>query len=358
MAKRDRTTPSPSLTSTSFPEPDTSARRRLRAEPSSEANPSATTPRVTYSLSDSSSSRSLSAEGEILRPSASEVISQSSVSSESEVEPLNLFSPTSAEESPFSHTSFGASFRMSDVEAQLDRLQVDRELKESILAMDREMQIEMINDIVRSRNMERMENMLQMLGRDVAGGEGNDDATGNAEQADSSDDDAQEADPQRIGMGQLLQALLNPGHLRGSGSGASPQLQQRIALFEQLRHQIFGMMQSSHEQEEALRRMGINRDIDEMSYEELLDLEEKIGSVSKGLPQEKLDSVMVRVPSVTASHGQCMICLDQLMCETLETGVMNVCRLKVCDHSFHETCIKGWLKENKICPICKKEACA
>lgn len=41
----------------------------------------------------------------------------------------------------------------------------------------------------------------------------------------------------------------------------------------------------------------------------------------------------------------CTICLDDL--KSMK------CKALICGHCFHENCINPWLKNNKICPICK-----
>ena len=40
---------------------------------------------------------------------------------------------------------------------------------------------------------------------------------------------------------------------------------------------------------------GVEIDIDNMSYEELLQLEEKIGSVSKGLSEDQLSKLKIKI---------------------------------------------------------------
>ena len=43
----------------------------------------------------------------------------------------------------------------------------------------------------------------------------------------------------------------------------------------------------------------------------------------------------------------CVICFEELEEE--------VVRLENCEHKFHKKCIKTWLKEKPICPICRTE---
>lgn len=260
--------------------------------------------------------------------------------------------------------NFSTNMADTSIEAQLDRLNVDADLKASILAMDPESQRDTLNDIVRNRNMERMQQMFSMLGD-----AGTPAAPSSPDAEDSEEEDASDETPQLrgsrngsplTGMGMLdllpfLMRSVAPAAGEGGTSNSARGMAQRAALFSQLREQLMMMLHSSHEQQEALERMGIDKDIDDMTYEELLELEERMGSVSKGLSDERASEVLQDVPSVTAGDGSCAICLDQLLCETLEDGQLRVSRIRNCDHMFHEKCIKGWLKENKICPICKKE---
>ena len=89
---------------------------------------------------------------------------------------------------------------------------------------------------------------------------------------------------------------------------------------------------------------------DRMTYEQLLDLEDKVGNVSKGLTQAQIK----KIPNVYFSkkhfknQEKCAIC----QYEYKETE--KISKLP-CLHIFHNDCIKGWLEKNKVCPICKKE---
>lgn len=60
---------------------------------------------------------------------------------------------------------------------------------------------------------------------------------------------------------------------------------------------------------------GVDIDIDNMSYEELLQLEEKIGSVSKGLTEEQWSKLTVQIATgkgEEAGEGLCSICYDEI----------------------------------------------
>lgn len=100
-------------------------------------------------------------------------------------------------------------------------------------------------------------------------------------------------------------------------------------------------------------------DIDNMSYEELLALEERIGSVNTGLTEEAVSKCLTRflytsdVAAATStsqeSEVKCSVCQEEYE-EREELGRLN------CDHSYHAACIKQWLLQKNQCPICKSPA--
>ena len=89
---------------------------------------------------------------------------------------------------------------------------------------------------------------------------------------------------------------------------------------------------------------------DAMSYEQLLQLEDNMGNVNKGLNKNQID----KLPDVKydknkySENYQCIICMEEF--ENNE----NV-KLLPCDHIFHKNCIKQWLLKQKTCPFCKAE---
>ncbi|XP_028551879.1 probable E3 ubiquitin-protein ligase ZFP1 isoform X3 [Dendrobium catenatum] len=98
---------------------------------------------------------------------------------------------------------------------------------------------------------------------------------------------------------------------------------------------------------------GLRLDIDNMSYEELLMLEETIGNVNTGLSEDQLSRCLterIHCSSASAQDDQdetsCPICLEEFKDEDSQ-GVMK------CQHVYHATCIKKWLGLKKTCPICK-----
>ncbi|GMH11818.1 hypothetical protein Nepgr_013659 [Nepenthes gracilis] len=103
-------------------------------------------------------------------------------------------------------------------------------------------------------------------------------------------------------------------------------------------------------------------DIDNMSYEELLALEEKMGTVSTALTEEELEKCLRRsiyqtpTPEVRTmgckednDDIKCSICQEEYVAGE-EVGVLG------CNHRYHVDCIHQWLWLKNWCPICKASA--
>ncbi|KAK7384845.1 hypothetical protein VNO78_30548 [Psophocarpus tetragonolobus] len=103
-------------------------------------------------------------------------------------------------------------------------------------------------------------------------------------------------------------------------------------------------------------------DIDNMSYEELLALEERMGTVSTALPEEALTECLKRSIYQPASSDdadescnedkddiKCCICQEEYVVGD-EIGSLQ------CEHKFHVVCIQEWLGVKNWCPICKVSA--
>ncbi|KZV33623.1 hypothetical protein F511_29861 [Dorcoceras hygrometricum] len=95
-------------------------------------------------------------------------------------------------------------------------------------------------------------------------------------------------------------------------------------------------------------------DVDNMSYEELLALGERIGSVSTGLSDDLISKCLVESTYLSSDifqdEGTCVICLDDYR------NMDDVGTMKVCGHDFHVACIRKWLSIKHLCPICKATA--
>lgn len=108
---------------------------------------------------------------------------------------------------------------------------------------------------------------------------------------------------------------------------------------------------SFHDQHRDMRL-----DIDNMSYEELLALEERMGDVSTALTEEALANCLKRgiyksKPPQLVIIGEeddvkCTICQEEYVVGD-EVGTLQ------CEHRYHVGCVNQWLRLKNWCPICK-----
>ncbi|GJZ01513.1 E3 ubiquitin protein ligase MBR2-like protein isoform X1 [Tanacetum coccineum] len=103
-------------------------------------------------------------------------------------------------------------------------------------------------------------------------------------------------------------------------------------------------------------------DIDNMSYEELLALEDEIGIVSTALSEEELSKcVRMSVYKPLRTKEQRMRddwCMDNTKCSICQEEFIagdEIGRVG-CDHGYHAECIDQWLRLKNWCPICKVSA--
>ena len=92
-------------------------------------------------------------------------------------------------------------------------------------------------------------------------------------------------------------------------------------------------------------------DPDKMTYEQLLELEENVGSVSKGLTKKqikKIPKIIYNKNLFKNDDNKCVVCQYDF-----KNGE-NVTKL-TCGHLFHSDCVDTWLSKNKVCPMCHKE---
>lgn len=92
-------------------------------------------------------------------------------------------------------------------------------------------------------------------------------------------------------------------------------------------------------------------DPDKMTYEQLLELEEKVGKVSKGLTKNqirKLKHGKYSKRRTKSNDNKCVICQYDFK-EGENTTELS------CGHVFHSECVDTWLSKNKVCPLCQKE---
>ncbi|XP_008461282.1 E3 ubiquitin-protein ligase BIG BROTHER [Cucumis melo] len=95
-------------------------------------------------------------------------------------------------------------------------------------------------------------------------------------------------------------------------------------------------------------------DPDHMTYEELLDLGESVGTESRGLSEEQISLLPTARCKLTSFFSRkklderCVIC--QMRYKRGDKQIKLPCK-----HFYHNKCITKWLTINKICPICNIE---
>ncbi|XP_061356237.1 E3 ubiquitin-protein ligase MBR2 [Gastrolobium bilobum] len=105
------------------------------------------------------------------------------------------------------------------------------------------------------------------------------------------------------------------------------------------------------------RHREMRLDVDNMSYEELLALEERIGDVSTGLSEDIINKLLKQqiyvsvMAESTTNLEPCCICQEEYA-DGENVGSLD------CGHEFHSNCIKQWLIQKNMCPICKTTALA
>lgn len=89
---------------------------------------------------------------------------------------------------------------------------------------------------------------------------------------------------------------------------------------------------------------------DAMTYEQLLQLEDDVGNVSKGLNAQQFENLPITKykKEKYSENFQCIICME-------EFNEREKVKLLPCGHIFHPNCIKEWLMKQKSCPFCKSE---
>nr|XP_018681066.1 PREDICTED: E3 ubiquitin ligase BIG BROTHER-like isoform X1 [Musa acuminata subsp. malaccensis] len=97
-----------------------------------------------------------------------------------------------------------------------------------------------------------------------------------------------------------------------------------------------------------------NVDPDNMTYEELLELGETVGTQSRGLTQECIASLPVTKYKCSffsrkkSQRERCVICQKEY-----KRGDRQI--ILPCKHVYHSTCVTRWLGIKKVCPICLAE---
>ncbi|GAA0162831.1 hypothetical protein LIER_18842 [Lithospermum erythrorhizon] len=97
-----------------------------------------------------------------------------------------------------------------------------------------------------------------------------------------------------------------------------------------------------------------NIDLDGMTYEELLDLGEAIGTESRGLSEELISLLPISkyksggLFSRKRSGERCVICQTRYKRGDRQISLP-------CKHVYHTDCGSKWLSINKTCPVCNAD---
>jgi E3 ubiquitin-protein ligase BIG BROTHER-like protein len=104
-------------------------------------------------------------------------------------------------------------------------------------------------------------------------------------------------------------------------------------------------------------------DVDGMTYEELTELGEHIGTQSKGVSKEAMATLTRFAYGDDCGTNNAEKQKDD---DDDDENICAVCRLGFefgdpclglpqCGHAYHAECLEPWLAENKSCPLCKTE---
>ncbi|XP_019445705.1 PREDICTED: probable E3 ubiquitin-protein ligase RHG1A [Lupinus angustifolius] len=142
------------------------------------------------------------------------------------------------------------------------------------------------------------------------------------------------------GSGRIVSELRNVLGLMRRGRSL------RLEDVMMLNHSMFPGIADIHDRHRDMRL-----DVDNMSYEELLALEERIGNVSTGLNEETIMKHLKQKKYLVETGSQheaepCCVCQEEYK-DGDNMGSLD------CGHGFHYDCVKQWLTHKNLCPICK-----
>ncbi|WOH04746.1 hypothetical protein DCAR_0624158 [Daucus carota subsp. sativus] len=153
-------------------------------------------------------------------------------------------------------------------------------------------------------------------------------------------------------------------------SALAAEIRERHRLVSEIRHVLHTMRRGENLQAEDYmlfdtfingagilhdRHRDLRLDVHDMSYEDLLELEDQMGNVNTGLKEETIMKLLIQRhhSSVTIEDPSkiepCCICQEDYIAGD-SIGTLN------CGHDFHTNCIKQWLMQKNVCPICKTMA--
>ncbi|GER30146.1 RING/U-box superfamily protein [Striga asiatica] len=92
----------------------------------------------------------------------------------------------------------------------------------------------------------------------------------------------------------------------------------------------------------------VGRYIDTGAIDDTIDIYDDIVRVGSGVSEEALSRGLKRKRGI--SGEMCVVCQDLLLGEGEQVAGLG------CGHDYHIDCIKQWLREKNVCPLCKVTA--
>lgn len=87
------------------------------------------------------------------------------------------------------------------------------------------------------------------------------------------------------------------------------------------------------------------------SYETLSSLCDRVGNHTVETDPDTVSTVLTKECSTT-----CPICLENISVIVSDDPSYNIRQLNACKHLFCDPCITTWLKQSKLCPVCKNDS--
>ena len=94
----------------------------------------------------------------------------------------------------------------------------------------------------------------------------------------------------------------------------------------------------------------------QMTYDQLLQLGENVGKVSKGTDQKQLDDLPTCTYGEAKAKGETFAILgEQCAVCRCEYDDEDIVRILPCRHAEHAECLDQWLLRNRSCPLCQRD---
>ena len=94
----------------------------------------------------------------------------------------------------------------------------------------------------------------------------------------------------------------------------------------------------------------------QMTYDQLLQLGENVGKVSKGTDQAQWDDLPTCTYGEAKSKGEAFAILgEQCAVCRCEYDDEDIVRILPCRHAEHAECLDQWLLRNRSCPLCQRD---